>query len=176
VARCLQPTPNARYASARELLRALEQMTTGAVPVGSALGWWVFHQVAVAVVYGAMTVAAWAARGVIGGGAGRTVFALTLTSAIVAAVVRLHLWFTSRHYPEELAEQRARVARWVQGADWLFAGTVTAAGLLIADTRPALAILLFSVGLGAAIAFLVIEPATARAAFRNAAPAPRRKG
>jgi hypothetical protein len=171
VSRCLQPSPSARYASARELLLAIEAVAGGtAAPTRTgARWWWEFHQLVVAVVYGAMTVAAWSARTTLGGATGRTVFLLALTAAVVSAILRLHLAFTSRSYPEELPGQRRNVGRWLRAADWVFALTLVAAGMLIGDARPPLAIMLFAVGIGAVLAFLVIEPTTARAAFRTPA-------
>ena len=46
-------------------------------------------------------------------------------------------------------------------------------GLVIADTHTAWAALFVSFGLGGALAFLVIEPATARAAFKSEIRSPR---
>lgn len=114
-----------------------------------------------------MVIPAWTARGLIGGTGGRLFFILTLAAVIVAATLRLHLWFTSRFYPAELGWVRPRVRRWIHAADWLFALTLVAAGLVIGDDRSPIAVLLLSVGIGSAVAFLVIEPATTRAAFRS---------
>src|SRR5919109_1694138 len=95
--------------------------------------WWEFHQAVAALVYWLMAVPVWSARGLIGGGIGRTVFFVALAAIIVSANVRLHLWFTSRFYPGELRWVRARTARWVTVADWVFAGALAAAGLLVGD-------------------------------------------
>jgi hypothetical protein len=114
-----------------------------------------------------MVVPAWTARGLIGGAAGRAFFIVLLAAVIVAANLRLHLWFTSRFYPGELKWLRARVGRWVAGADWLFCASLIAGALLLGDERSPLAIVLLSFGIGAGIAFLVIEPATTRGAFRG---------
>jgi anaerobic C4-dicarboxylate transporter len=99
--------------------------------------------------------------------AGRAVFILALFAVVVAANLRLHLWFTSRFYPDEFDWLHARVGRWIHGADWIFAVTMAAGGLLLGDQRAPLAILLIAFGVGAGVAFLVIEPATTRAAFRS---------
>jgi len=90
----------------------------------------------------------------------------------VAANLRLHLWFTSRFYPAELRWLRARVARWIAGGDWLFALALVAGGLLLGGDGGPLAVLLMSVGIGACVVFLVIEPATTRAAFRKPSSSP----
>ena len=63
-----------------------------------------------ALTYWLMVIAAWNARGLIGGTAGRVLFIATLAAVIVAANLRLHLWFTSRFYPGELEWLRPRVA------------------------------------------------------------------
>jgi hypothetical protein len=105
------------------------------------------------------------------GRAGLFVFFSTLAAVVVAANLRLHLWFSSRVYPEDLASHhRADVARWVRGADVAFAALLIGAGVALPDDRAGWAAVFISVGVGAAIAFLVIEPATARAAFRAGAP------
>ena len=100
---------------------------------------------------------------------GRAVFIATLAAVIVAANLRFHLWFTSRFYPGELRWLRARVLPWIRAADWLFALTLIAGGLLIGDEGSPLAILLLGFGFGAGVVFLVVEPATSRAAFRKRA-------
>ena len=191
--RCLAKNPRDRYTSTRDLLAALEDVrrTLDGVPgrrtapvldAASASAapltprwWWEFHQGMAALVYWIMLVPMWSARGLIGGLSGRTLFMMALASVIVSANLRLHLWFTSRFYPAELPWVRARATRWVTAADWGFALTLVLAGLLVGDARPALAVLLIAVGIGTALAFLVIEPVTERAAFRDGSsqsPAP----
>jgi hypothetical protein len=172
VDRCLQHDPNQRYASARELFSALEtarraDMPAPAVRERSARWWWEAHQAIVAAVYWLMVIPAWTVRGVLGGWAGRVVFIAVLASVIIAANLRLHLWFTSRFYPTELRWLRGRVANWILVADWIFALTLIVSGLIIGDDSSPLAILMLSFGIGAGVAFLFIEPATTRAAFRK---------
>jgi hypothetical protein len=98
---------------------------------------------------------------------GVLIFLGTLAIVIGGGNIRLHLWFTSRTYPGELAEQRASIAHWLRAADVGFALIMLATGLTIADAHTGWGALFVSFGLGAALAFLVIEPATARAAFRG---------
>ena len=179
--RCLQPNPDARYPSARDLLRALEASAfalsasarqgdgePAAAPARTAARWWwEFHQAMTALTYWLMVIPAWTARGVLGGWTGRAVFITTLAAVIVAANLRLHLWFTSRFYPGELRWLRARVSPWIHAADWVFVLTLVAGSLLIGDEGSPLAMLLLSFGIGAGVVFLVVEPATTRAAFRK---------
>src|SRR6185436_9056137 len=81
--------------------------------------------------------------------------------------VRLHLWFTARTYPTELPSQLANIGGLVRAADVAFSVIMIGIGLVIADTHTGWSALFVSFGLGGALAFLVIEPATARAAFKS---------
>jgi hypothetical protein len=138
-------------------------------PTGSPRWWWEFHQAAAALVYWLMVIPAWRARELFEPPLGRAFFIVTLVSVIVAANLRLNLWFTSRFYPSELRWARRRVSRWVRAADWVFVLTLGAGGLVIGEERSPIAILFISVAIGTALAFLFIERVTTRAAFRGAA-------
>jgi hypothetical protein len=171
--RCIQADPKDRYQSARDVLAALErelqdrkQSRVDTIGPASSRWWWEFHQAVVALVYALMIWPTWVARTVIGGQEGNAVFVAVLAAAIVAVTLRLHLWFTSRFYPAELGWARARAMGWVLASDALFATAVVVAGVLINDTRPGLAVLEIAVGIAAASAFALVEPATTRAAFR----------
>jgi serine/threonine protein kinase len=170
--RCLQPDPGARP-NARELIEALGSDPFPQLHPGADLGrgltpsrwWWEFHQGVAALIYWLMVIPAWYARGHIGGTVGRAFFITLLASVIVAANLRLHLWFTSRFYESELTSVHDRSGRWIRAADWVFAATLIAGALLISDERSPLTVLLPSVAIGAVVAFMLIEPVTARAAF-----------
>jgi predicted Ser/Thr protein kinase len=173
ISRCLQPDPTARP-TARELVQALGSDRSSHLHSGterSALTptrwWWEFHQAMTALIYWLMIIPAWYARGHIGSIWGRVFFITTLASVIVAANLRLHLWFTSRFYEAELTWVHDRSRRWIRAADWVFAAALVAGGLLIPDESSPWAIVLPSVAIGAVVAFLVIEPVTARAAFNR---------
>ena len=173
--RCMQMDPKDRYQTAREVLEALERerqhphylRAQASVADASARWWWEFHQSAVAIVYAVMVWPTWIARTVIGGREGNAVFVAVLAAAIVAVTLRLHLWFTSRFYPAELAWARGRAMGWVLGSDALFATALIVGGGLVGDVRPGLAVLEIAVGIAAASAFALVEPATTRAAFRT---------
>jgi predicted Ser/Thr protein kinase len=170
--RCLQHDPDARYASARDLSGAIEaaRRADAAAPAlheRSGRWWWEFHQAVVALAYWVMVIPAWTVRAILGGWTGRAVFIAVLASVIVAANLRLHLWFTSRFYATELRWLRGRVANWILVADWIFALTLIVSGLIIGDESSPFAILMLSFGIGAGVAFLFIEPATTRATFRK---------
>jgi serine/threonine protein kinase len=174
---CMHADPDARFATARELLAALApEVGTAPAAASSRSGgltpiwWWEFHQALTALLYWLMTIPAWRARELIGDATGRTFFIVTLASVIVAANLRLHLWFTSRFYPAEQRWARKRVRRWIATADWILAAALVSGGLLIGEKDSPLAVLLISFGVGAAVAFLLIEPVTARAAFKPSPP------
>jgi hypothetical protein len=181
--RCLARDPRDRYPSTRalvgdlEAIRAALERQRGAhaaaqddaesAPALSPRWWWEFHQGVAALVYWLMAIPAWNARGLIGGRAGFAMFVVVLAAIIVAANLRLHLWFTSRFYSAELRWVRARTTTWISSADWLFTISLVATGLLVVEVRAALGVLLLSVGLGAAVIFLFVEPVTERAAFKE---------
>jgi hypothetical protein len=184
--RCLESDPDRRYQSARDLLRDLQRVSLrlddamteiparDPAPARSRM-WWQFHQAAAVLVYAVMALPAWTARELIGrtyestpwAPIGRILFFVMLASLILASVLRLHLWFTAKVDPGRIVEQ-ARVAKpWMAGADIVFSLSLIASGVLVGESRMSLAVLLLSVGTGAAVVSLFIEPATARAAFRS---------
>jgi hypothetical protein len=170
--RCMQVDAKERYQSAREVLEALEAQLRNPpridMPaIASSRWWWEFHQAAVSVVYAGMLWPTWIARDVIGGRQGNAVFVAVLAAAIVGVTLRLHLWFTSRFYPAELRWARGRATGWMLASDALFAAALVIAGALVGDARPAVSALEIAVGIAAASAFALIEPATTRAAFRG---------
>ena len=185
IARSVEKKPEDRFGTTAELVSALEGAgavdavgTVGTNPVGtlgtvrtvrtvrraSLRGWWETHQLIVAVVYWSMAWPAWHVHKWTGRW-GVLTFLATLAAIIVGGNLRLHLWFTSRTYPSELSAQRAYVSQWIRAADVALALLLIATGLVTADAHTAWGALLVAVGLGAALGFLIIEPATARAAL-----------
>ncbi len=197
VSRCLQKEPAARYTTTQELVQQLELLrsatstpstqktvptpntpSTGRTPGtvdtpgtlstsgGDAFWWWKFHQIAAAIVYWAMIWPVWHVHRAVGRG-GLFFFFATLAAVVIAANLRIHLWFSSRVYPEQLDDQRADTGRWIRSADLAFVALLVSGGLLLPDSMAGWAAVLISVGIGVAVAFLIIEPGTARAAFRK---------
>jgi len=161
-----QTTPAKRVGSARELVAMLDGLA-GAVTSPAAARpsrfWWEFHQVAAAAAYSAMLFPAWVARVEIGGIEGRSFFLATACAVVVAAMLRLHLWFSSRQHPRELAWARRRSVPWIRLADILLVvSLVIGAGLLAAQF--VLDVVLLVLAVGVAVSSMLIEPATARAA------------
>jgi hypothetical protein len=119
---------------------------------------------AAALVYWSMVWPVWHVHDWLGR-AGVFAFFATLAAVIVSGNLRMHLSFTARALPSELSLQRARVRRWIRLGDYGFAASMVLIGLAIAAEHNAWGALFLSMGLGAAIVFLVVEPTTERAAF-----------
>jgi serine/threonine protein kinase len=180
ITRCLQKDPAARFAETQEIVDALERLSRGAPVLAlsdagdrnapragqreTAMSWWRFHQFAAAVAYGVMVWPAWMVHRSLGR-VGLTFFFLVLASVVVTGVLRLHLWFSSRVYPEDLSERRGEVSSWIRAADLTLTALLVIAGVALPPERAGLASVLIGFGIGAAVAFLFIEPATARAAM-----------
>ena len=129
------------------------------------LWWWQFHQVAVSVLYGLTLYPLWLARESIPGGWGLATFVTAVGIVGVAANLRLHLWFTSRVYPAELAEQRRRASAWKRLSDAAFAGLLLAVGAALAPAHGLWAALFVTMAISSTVIARVMEPATTRAAF-----------
>lgn len=168
--RTTQRDPNDRFASMNQVLLALDPGTAGTSgttgTADAAIGWWRLHQLIVALAYWFMIWPAWTVHRWTGR-YGVLTFLATLAIVVVGANTRLHLWFTARTYPAQLAAQREHIRVLVRAADVSFSLIMMATGLVIADAHTGWAALFVAFGLGGAVAFLVIEPATARAAFRG---------
>jgi serine/threonine protein kinase len=164
-ARGLDPERGRRSSSPDEAARGSDERERGMRL--SPVWWWQFHQRAAGVVYYAMLYPLWRVREWAPPPWGPAVFFAALAAVLVAANLRFHLSFTERFTPDELHLQQTRVAPWVRAADWLFVALLLAATALIAAAHPAWASLTAAVGIVSAVTFLVIEPATTRAAFRD---------
>jgi serine/threonine protein kinase len=180
--RTLEKNPDDRFPTTKELVAVLAGDFRGTTvfpavslspgitlspgkshPPGDDLSWWSTHQLTVALGYWFMVWPAWHVHKWTGR-YGVLTFLATLAIVVIGGNVRLHLWFTARTYPTELAAQLTNVRRLVRAADVAFSLIMIATGLVIADTHTGWGALFVSFGLGGALAFLVIEPATARAA------------
>jgi serine/threonine protein kinase len=130
---------------------------------GDDLRWWSTHQLIVALGYWFMLWPAWIVHKWTGQ-YGVLFFLVTLAIVVIGGFVRMHLWFQALLYPTELGWHLANVRHLVRAADVAFSVIMIVTGLVIADSHTGWGALFVSFGLGGALAFLVIEPATARAA------------
>lgn len=181
IARCLQPDPADRFPTTHALVEAVDALDaseavartpapdTVAPPATmfSPLWWWQFHQIATSLAYGIVLYFLWAGRDWLPGPAGQWLFLAGLTGALTANTLRLHLWFTSRFYPEEWNTQRQSVWIWNRLADFLLGIVLLLAGARHLDTHPDLSALFLGSAIAVLIAFTIIEPATTRAAAKR---------
>ena len=166
VTRCLQPEPGARFASAEALAAALRSVRDGTVEaLPAARWWWTFHQAAASIAYALLLGPAWLARRLIDAPLGTVLFVVVLVAGIAAITMRLHLWFVSRSGGAALDHERRHGARRLRAADAVFAAGLLASGLSVEATNSLLATLLIAGAAAGAVAFVVIEPSTTRAAF-----------
>ena len=77
--------------------------------------------------------------------------------------LRLHLWFSARHYPDPVAATRRAWWPVATGLDVLYAARSVALALAAADVRLVAAVITAGLAVCLLVASLVIEPATRRA-------------
>jgi hypothetical protein len=172
IRRCLSKKVVDRYGDTRDLLADLRQlsMQRGKMPDISRKApfwWWQFHQAVAGFGYYAMLYPLWRVKEWLGGIEGSLLFFPALVAVGIAANLRLHLWFTSKYYVSELADQRRRTARWIRWADWLFVFMLAVTAIRIHTIHAIIATLLMAVAIGSLVAFSLIEPTTARAALER---------
>ena len=188
---CLAKAPRDRYRTTAALVTALEAVRAAVErgeagagraiedvaappPAAAAEGdgatanprwWWQFHQVAVSVVYALMLYPVWRARDWLPAPWGLVTFMTAV--AVVGAVVnlRLHLWFTARVYPAQLAAQRGASVLWKRLLDTAFAVLLLSVAATIAPTHPRWAAFFIVMAISSALSARMVEPATTRAAF-----------
>jgi serine/threonine protein kinase len=176
----LRKLPEQRYRSAHELVEALERARVAMVePVSGprvlrkpttgtahdAGWWWQFHQAATAGAYIGLLIPLWLARVALDGRAGLALFVVGLSAAMVAAVLRLHLWFLVRLDAAEWRRSPSR--RLIRAGDGIFVTALLLGGIAIPalTTNNVLGLVLIASAVAVFLAFAIIEPATARAAF-----------
>ena len=191
VTTCLAKAPRDRYRTTAALVTALEAVLAGVErgatgaggateneaappPAAGAEGdgtipnlrwWWQFHQVAVSVVYALMLYPVWRAREWLPAPWGLAAFMTTVAVVGAAVNLRLHLWFTARVYPGQLAAQRRASALGKRLLDTAFAVLLLSMAAAVAPTHPRWAAFFIVMAISSALSARVMEPATTRAAF-----------
>ena len=171
----LRKTPAGRFASAHELLAALERVRAGRVSVPPDAGgapaharwWWKFHQGMTSSFYLLLMIPVWLARDELGSPYGLPLMLLAIVAVVTATTLRMHLWFAADSLPGEWAHQYARSWTWLRAADTLLAVTLVVTGLVVLERQPPIAVALVAGGVLALLSATIIEPATTRAAFGN---------
>jgi hypothetical protein len=128
--------------------------------------WWQFHQAAAAAIYLLLLAPLWRATAGAGPRLGPALLVVGVVAVIVAGALRLHLWFASRLYPAEWPAQHAHAGAWIRAADVVFTLALAGGGVLaLVSEAEGLGVLLLAAAAAVLVSFVVIEPATTRAAF-----------
>ncbi len=165
IERCLRKPPADRFASAAGIVRALDRVDS-ARGSGRMTAWWRTHQIVAVGMYFVACGLAWQIKEW-RPGVTTAVFVAVGIAATVAGVLRCHLIFTERVNGPGLAAERRRALPVTLFIDLLLALALAADGIVLAATRPLAAVLTIALGVGIALARLVIEPATTSASFRR---------
>jgi hypothetical protein len=183
---CLRTSPDARFASAVDLLRALEEARTHLMSVdhgrqagpspreGHAIWWWQFHQAAATLGYLLLLIPLWRVRDVPPASSGTLLFVAGLVGVVTASVLRWHSWFSVRLDPADWHDQHGRSRRWILAGDALFVVILVSVGAFSLLAERLWGILLLAAAAAVLVSFAIIEPATARAALTSV-PVPQRR-
>ena len=166
VERCLRKLPSQRFASAADVVLAL---SSDAKPVAGpdAAGWWRTHMAAAILLYLVAVAASWLVKEWDHGfaDAGFVVVAMLVT---VGVVLRGHLLFAERaHSHATFRAELRRVTPVLFGVDLAIAIGLVVEGLWVTRERSVPGVLIVGLGLGIALARLVLERSTTRAAFEE---------
>jgi hypothetical protein len=163
ITRCLRKRPEDRFASAAEIVRALEgEGTETATP--RAVKWWRVHQGVAIALYLVASSLAWQTKEWDRGVTAAVFIALGL-AATIGAVFRGHLLFTEQVNAPALPAERARAGSVTLMIDLLIAIGLAIDGLILVPSRPVAAVLILALAAGIALARLLVESATTAAAF-----------
>jgi predicted Ser/Thr protein kinase len=167
VDRCLRKSAADRFASAGEIVTALQTGSRGTSTSRRAAGasWWRAHQVVMMVIYLAAGLLAWAVKEAFREPLPLWLFIAIGIWAVTGGTVRAHLLFTSGINPLRLRDEHLRVRRTLRALDLLIAAGLGVDGLSIASIRPLWGVLTVGLAAGIALATLLMEPATSATFF-----------
>ena len=161
IGRCLSKRPTARFESGAAVFRALDSGVEAVAPRRLA-AWWRAHQMIAIALYFIASILCWQIKEWLPG-VTTAIFVAVGISSTVAGVFRGHLVFTERHNHPRLATEHRRAALVTLVADVLIGLALAASGMLLAGSRPVPAVLTIALGVGIALARLVVEPSTTSA-------------
>jgi serine/threonine protein kinase len=165
--RALRKAAADRFVSAAEIVNALA--TDHAAPASAAgpggmTAWWRTHQFTAIGLYFIACGLAWQIKEWRPGMTTPLFVAICIASTI-AGVFRGHLLFTERVNRPGLDAERTRATPVTFAIDLLIALALAAGAVALAPTRPLASALTIALGIGIALARLVVEPATTKATF-----------
>jgi hypothetical protein len=167
IQRSLQKAPEDRFASAGDIVHALERggVSGPSHDASRHTAWWRVHQITVFVLYVAAVVNAWRIKELVETPVTLALFLGLGAASTIGAVLRGHLIFTERVNWRRLARERRRTAALLRGTDLVVAVLLVGDGVAIAGRSAVSAAMTVGLGIGLAVAALVLEPATTEAAF-----------
>jgi predicted Ser/Thr protein kinase len=165
IGRCLQKAPEHRFASAAELLTALESPEGEEPRAAPHAAWWRIHQSAVVLLYVTAATLAWQIKEWIETPVTVAIFLGLGAAATIAGVLRGHLVVTELMNRVRLTTERRRTRQAIRLLDLVSAFLLFVDAAIIAGTRALPAVFTIALALGIGLASLVLEPATAAAAF-----------
>jgi hypothetical protein len=169
IERCLQKNPDDRFASASEVVVALEQLVALPPVVAPLARWWRTHQLAVIALYFVACLLAWQVKewrpGITTG-----IFVATCAAATIGGIFRGYLLFVERVNGSGLDTERHRATPVTLAFDLSVALALMVDGGLLASDRPVPAVITIGLGIGIALTRLVIEPGTTAATFQGPSP------
>jgi eukaryotic-like serine/threonine-protein kinase len=160
IGRALRKEPSERFSSAGEMLEALSDAQPHASGVSA---WWRTHQTTVLGLYFVAAAVAWQVKEWQPGLATQ-LFTLVGVTATVGGVFRGHLLFTERMTRRSFAAERRRANPVTLVVDLVIALALAVDGLIL-QARPLATVLTIALGVGLALARLLLERSTAAAAF-----------
>jgi hypothetical protein len=163
VERCLRKSADERFRSAADIVRALEH-AGDAVSTGTPGAWWRTHQVVIVFLYLVASTLGWQIKEWIETPTTVSLFIALGVGSAIGGVLRGHLLFTERINRRELVREHHRATKVLLTVDILMAAALVADATMLA-AWPLTSVLTMALGVGIALAALVLEPATNRAAL-----------
>jgi hypothetical protein len=163
VERCLRKSADERFRSAVDIVRALEHAGDGTSTATPGV-WWRTHQVVIVLLYLIAAILGWQIKEWIETPTTVSLFIALGVGAAIGGVLRGHLVFTERVNRRELVREHRRSVNVLLTVDLLMAAALVADATMLA-AWPLTLVLTMALGVGIALAALVLEPATTRAAL-----------
>jgi len=163
IERCLRKRPEDRFRTAGEIALALEH-ADGSVPRSVGHTWWRIHQLVIVALYLVAASLGWQIKEWVTMPATVSLFIALGVGAAIGGVLRGHLVFTEQINQRNFASERRRAGSALVIVDVLIAAALVADATMLA-AWPLTAVLTMGLGIGIAMAALVLEPATTKAAL-----------
>lgn len=163
VERCLRKSTDERFRSAADIAFALGRAHESAVSNAGST-WWRTHQLVIIGLYFASASLGWQIKQWIDVPMTVSLFIALGVGAAVGGVLRGHLVFTEHINRKNLGGERRRAAPALMIVGMLMAMALVANASMLA-AWPLTAVLTMALGVGIALAALVLKPATTRAAL-----------